>query len=66
MGQAAILLQTLGDQVVLGMAITMTAAGLTVVLGIAWFKQGGQTPPVSDAVRIQAVFPSMADSAQAG
>jgi simple sugar transport system permease protein len=34
-----------GDQVVMGMAITMTAAGLTVVLGIAWFKQGGQTPP---------------------
>jgi ABC-type uncharacterized transport system permease subunit len=37
-----------GDQVVLGMAITMTAAGLTVVLGIAWFKQGGQTPPLPD------------------
>src|SRR5690349_7071699 len=28
-----------GDQVVMGMAITMTAAGLTVVLGIAWFHQ---------------------------
>jgi general nucleoside transport system permease protein len=41
-----------GDQVVLGMAITMTAAGLTVVLGIAWFAQGGQTPPVPDAVRV--------------
>ncbi len=41
-----------GDQVVMGMAITMTAAGLTVVLGIAWFKQGGQTPPLPDAVRL--------------
>ena len=41
-----------GDQVVLGMAITMTAAGLTVVLGIAWFAQGGQTPPVPDSVRL--------------
>jgi general nucleoside transport system permease protein len=41
-----------GDQVVLGMAITMTAAGLTVVLGIAWFAQGGQTPPLPDAVRL--------------
>ncbi len=41
-----------GDQVVLGMAITMTAAGLTVVLGIAWFAQGGQTPPVPEAVRM--------------
>lgn len=52
-----------GDQVVSGVAINIIAAGLTAVLGIAWFKQGGQTPPVSDAVRIQAVFPSMADSA---
>jgi general nucleoside transport system permease protein len=41
-----------GDQVVLGMAITMTAAGLTVVLGIAWFAQGGQTPPVPETVRL--------------
>jgi simple sugar transport system permease protein len=41
-----------GDQVVLGMAITMTAAGLTVVLGIAAFDQGGQTPPLPDSVRL--------------
>jgi simple sugar transport system permease protein len=41
-----------GDQVVMGMAITMTAAGLTVVLGIAWFQQGGQTPALPDAVRL--------------
>jgi simple sugar transport system permease protein len=41
-----------GDQVVMGMAINMTAAGLTVVLGIAWFKQGGQTLPIPDAVRL--------------
>ncbi len=41
-----------GDQVVLGMAITMTAAGLSVVLGIAWFGQGGQTPPLPEAVRL--------------
>ncbi len=45
-----------GDQVVLGMAITMTAAGLTVVLGIAWFAQGGQTPPVPEAVRLDPWF----------
>ncbi len=45
-----------GDQVVLGMAITMTAAGLCVVLGIAWFKLGGQTPPLQDAVRLQPWF----------
>ena len=45
-----------GDQVVLGMAITMTAAGLTVVLGIAWFAQGGQTPPVPENVRLSGWF----------
>jgi ABC-type uncharacterized transport system permease subunit len=40
----------------MGMAINMTAAGLTVVLGIAWFKQGGQTPPIPDAVRLEPWF----------
>ncbi len=45
-----------GDQVVMGMAITMTAAGLTVVLGIAWFAQGGQTPPLPDTVRLAPWF----------
>ncbi|HET9821848.1 MAG TPA: ABC transporter permease [Burkholderiaceae bacterium] len=45
-----------GDQVVMGMAITMTAAGLTAVLGAAWFKQGGQTPPMPEAVRLDAWF----------
>ena len=49
-----------GDQVVSGVAINIIAAGLTVVLGIAWFAQGGQTPPVSTAVRIQPLFPALA------
>ena len=49
-----------GDQVVSGVAINIIAAGLTVVLGIAWFAQGGQTPPVSTAVRIQPLFPAVA------
>jgi simple sugar transport system permease protein len=49
-----------GDQVVMGMAITMTAAGLTVVLGIAWFKQGGQTPALPDAVRLAPWFSGVA------
>jgi simple sugar transport system permease protein len=43
-----------GDQVVSGVAINIIAAGLTVVLGIAWFAQGGQTPPLSVDVRVQA------------
>ena len=49
-----------GDQVVLGIAITMMAAGLTVVLGIAWFSLGGQTPPLSEAVRLHALLPGAA------
>ena len=42
-----------GDQVVSGMALNIIAAGLTVVLGIAWFKQGGQTPQLGDNVRLK-------------
>jgi simple sugar transport system permease protein len=33
-----------GNQVVSGMALNITLAGLTAVLGNAWFAQGGQTP----------------------
>ena len=44
-----------GNQVISGLAINIIAAGLTVVLGIAWFKQGGQTPSMIDAVRLKAV-----------
>ena len=51
-----------GDQVVMGMAITMTAAGLTVVLGIAWFHQGGQTPPLPDSVRLDLWFTGAAEA----
>ena len=51
-----------GDQVVSGVAINIIAAGMTMVLGIAWFAQGGQTPPVSTAVRIQPLFPQAADA----
>jgi simple sugar transport system permease protein len=53
-----------GDQVVMGVAITMTAAGLTVVLGIAWFHQGGQTPPLPDDVRLPRWFGGLADALQ--
>ena len=44
-----------GDQVVSGMALNIIAAGLTVVLGIAWFAQGGQTPPVADSIRLKPI-----------
>ena len=51
-----------GDQVVSGVAINIIASGMTMVLGIAWFAQGGQTPPVSTSVRIQPLFPGTADA----
>jgi simple sugar transport system permease protein len=54
-----------GDQVVSGVAINIIASGLTVVLGVAWFAQGGQTPPVTTEVRIQPIFPQ-ASAAMAG
>jgi len=33
-----------GNQIVSGVAINFAAAGLTAVLGQAWFRQGGRTP----------------------
>ncbi|HEY9108097.1 MAG TPA: ABC transporter permease [Roseateles sp.] len=50
-----------GDQVVSGVALNMIAAGLTVVLGIAWFQQGGQTPPIAPDVRLTVVAPAFAE-----
>ena len=54
-----------GDQVVLGMALTMIAAGLSVVLGIAWFKQGGQTPPLPDALRLSPQLTGLGEALKA-
>jgi general nucleoside transport system permease protein len=45
-----------GNQVISGVAINVIAAGLTVVLGIAWFKQGGQTPALPDTARFTAII----------
>jgi len=54
-----------GDQVVSGVAINIIAAGLSAVLGTAWFHQGGQTPPVTVEVRISALWPGLAESVRA-
>ncbi len=40
-----------GNQVVSGVAINIIVSGLTVVLGIAWFARGGQTPALSETSR---------------
>src|SRR5262245_46704931 len=44
-----------GNQVVSGMALNITVSGLTVVLGYAWFQQGGQTPLLSGNARFGAI-----------
>ena len=51
-----------GDQVVSGVAVNIIAVGLTAVLGIAWFHQGGQTPPVTSEVRLQTIMPGAAEA----
>ncbi len=53
-----------GDQVVSGLAINVLASGLTVVLGIAWFSQGGQTPSLSSEARFMPIVLPFAESLQ--
>jgi simple sugar transport system permease protein len=38
-----------GNQIVSGVAINMLAAGLTAIVGNAWYGQGGRTPPLEGA-----------------
>jgi general nucleoside transport system permease protein len=40
-----------GNQIVSGVAINMLAVGLTVVVGNAWYAQGGRTPSLEGAAR---------------
>ena len=51
-----------GDQVVSGMALNIIAYGLTAVLAIAWFQQGGQTPPLGDDVRLRPMWPEASET----
>ncbi len=44
-----------GDQVVSGVAINITAAGLTVVLGHAWYARGGNTPDLAPDQRFMPI-----------
>jgi general nucleoside transport system permease protein len=47
-----------GNQVVSGVAINMLAAGLAVVIGNSWFKQGGRTPALDETMRFMPIdFP---------
>jgi general nucleoside transport system permease protein len=44
-----------GNQVVSGVAINMLAAGLAVVLGNEWFKEGGRTSPLLESARFMPI-----------
>ncbi|PIB23550.1 sugar ABC transporter permease [Amylibacter kogurei] len=44
-----------GDQVVSGLAINILASGLTIIIGIALFKKGGQTPALSSDERFRGI-----------
>jgi simple sugar transport system permease protein len=51
-----------GNQIVSGTAINMAAAGLTALLGNAWFREGGRTPPLEGMERFTPVVWPGADA----
>lgn len=51
-----------GNQIVSGVAINFIAAGLTIILGAAWFGQGGRTPPLAAAQRFPEITLPFADA----
>lgn len=44
-----------GNQIVSGVAINFIAAGSTIILGQAWFRQGGRTPSLAGDARFQTI-----------
>jgi general nucleoside transport system permease protein len=52
-----------GNQIVSGMALNFLAAGLTAVLGNAWFGQGGRTPQLVNDARFGEVTLPLAETA---
>lgn len=51
-----------GNQIVSGVAINFIAAGTTIILGQAWFRQGGRTPALTGDDRFQAIKLPFAES----
>jgi simple sugar transport system permease protein len=51
-----------GNQVVSGVAVNMLAAGLSLVLGNRWFKEGGRTPALDPGERFMPISLPGADS----
>lgn len=50
-----------GNQIVSGVAINFIAAGSTIILGQAWFNQGGRTPSLPAEARFGAITLPFAD-----
>ncbi|MEX0628637.1 MAG: ABC transporter permease, partial [Cucumibacter sp.] len=58
-GAASITLR--GNQIISGVAINFLAAGLTTLLGQAWYSQGGRTPALNEGGRYQSLNLPFAD-----
>jgi len=51
-----------GNQLISGVAVNFLASGMTVVLGNAWYKRGGQTPTLSGDARFHDITLPFADA----
>lgn len=51
-----------GNQLISGVAVNFLASGLTVVIGNAWYKKGGQTPALSGDARFYDITLPFADA----
>lgn len=51
-----------GNQLIAGVALNFLASGLTIVIGHAWFKKGGQSPALPQSSRFQEITLPFADA----
>lgn len=51
-----------GNQLISGVAINFLASGMTVLIGLSWFKLGGQTPALSGNARFQSIDLPLAET----
>lgn len=54
-----------GNQIVTGVAINVLVAGLTALLGHAWYNQGGRTPALEGAARLNEIQLPFVDTLEA-
>jgi len=51
-----------GNQLIAGVALNFLASGLSIVIGHAWFKKGGQSPALPSGSRFQEITLPFADA----